>query len=154
MLSFRHMKKMYIASDHRGIGLKDALLPFLQTHGFEVTDVTPTKNPDGSIDFPLASQAVAQHVAKEEAQGLILCGSGIGVAIAANRFKGIRAATAHTPEEVQEAKEHNHINVLCVGADKTTKEQAETLISTWIDTKPDPAERRLRRLALLDTYGS
>ncbi|MBP6945342.1 RpiB/LacA/LacB family sugar-phosphate isomerase [Patescibacteria group bacterium] len=148
------MKKMYIASDHRGIGLKDALLPFLNEQSFEVVDVTPTKNADGSIDFPLASQAVAQHVVQEGAQGLILCGSGIGVAIAANRFKGIRAATAHTPEEIHEAKEHNHINVLCLGADETSKENAEALISAWIEAKPDTAERRLRRLAQLDTYGS
>lgn len=145
---------MYIASDHRGIGLKDALLPFLQKHGFEVTDVTPAKNTDDSIDFPLASQAVAQHVTQAEAQGLILCGSGIGVAIAANRFKGIRAATAHTPKEIREAKEHNHINVLCLGADETSKGNAEVLISAWIEAKPDTAERRLRRLAQLDTYGS
>lgn len=145
---------MYIASDHRGMDLKGTLLPFLQAQGFEAIDVTPRENTDGSIDFPLASQAVAQHVAQEGAQGLILCGSGIGVAIAANRFKGVRAATAHTPEEIQEAKEHNHINVLCLGADKTTQEKAESLISAWVETKPDTTERRLRRLAQLDAYGS
>ncbi len=154
MVSFPHMKKMYIASDHRGIGLKDALLPFLREQGFETADVTPAKNPDGSIDFPLASQAVAHHVAKEEAEGLILCGSGIGVAIAANRFKGIRAATAHSSKEIEEAKKHNHINILCLGADETTIEKAQSLISVWIHTEPDTAERRFRRLAQIDSYGS
>lgn len=154
MLFFPYMKKMYIASDHRGIDLKKTLIPFLKAQGFETIDVTPTKNADGSIDFPLASKAVAQQVTQEKAQGLILCGSGIGVAIAANRFKGIRAAAAHTPEEIQEAKEHNHINILCLGANETTKEKAESLISAWIDAKPDTAERRLRRIAQLDIYGS
>lgn len=145
---------MYIASDHRGLDLKAALIPFLQTQGFEVLDVTPAKNTDESIDFPLASQAVAKHVAQQEAQGLILCGSGVGVAIAANRFKGIRATPAHTPKEIQQATEHNHINVLCLGADETSEESAKTLISAWLGTDPDNAERRLRRLAQLDTYGS
>jgi ribose 5-phosphate isomerase B len=148
------MKKLFIASDHRGIKLKKTLIPFLEARGYEVADVTPAKNIDESIDFPLASQAVAQHVAQSQSKGLILCGSGIGVAIAANRFKGIRATPAHTPKEIQQATEHNHINVLCLGADETSEESAKILISTWLETEPDNAERRLRRIAQLDTYGS
>ncbi len=148
------MKKLFIASDHRGIELKKTLIPFLEARGYEVADVTPARNIDESIDFPLASQAVAQHVAQSQSKGIILCGSGIGVAIAANRFKGIRATPAHTPKEIQQATEHNHINVLCLGADETSEESTKTLISTWLETEPDNAERRLRRLAQLDTYGS
>ena len=153
MLSSKHMK-MFIASDHRGIALKDGLLTFLKKQGLEATDLTPTPNTDGSIDFPLVSHNLAKQVKQENANGILVCGSGIGVAIAANRFKGIRAATAHSLQEIAQAKEHNHVNVLCLGADELSIEKAQSFITTWLETKEDLAERRLRRLQQLDEYGS
>lgn len=143
-------KTIYIASDHRGSVLKEGLIPWLKAKNHEVKDVTPPIGPDGMIDFPLAGQAVAQEVAQENGLGILICGSGIGVAIAANRFKGVRAAVLHSKEEIIQAKNDDHINVLCLSGDKTSPSLAQELIATWLNATEDQAERRLRRLQQLD----
>lgn len=146
---------MYLGSDHRGIELKNALLPFLKEEGYEAQDLTPTPDENGRIDFPVIGASVAQAVQKEEeALGILICGSGIGVSIAANRFKGIRAAQVHSTKEITLAKHDDHINVLCLGADNTSIKEAKDFINAWLETKPDHTERRLRRLGQLDQYGT
>lgn len=147
------MKQMYLASDHRGLALKDVLIPFLQEQGYAVHDLTPPLV-EGTIDFPLAAQAVAARVTKDASLGIVLCGSGVGVTIAANRFKGVRAGSLHTREEAATAKAHNHLNVACLAADELSEEQARGILQTWLETPPDEAPRRLRRIEQLDQYGS
>lgn len=154
MLSLPHMQPLYLAADHRGLTLKDALLPFLETQGFTVHDLTPPPNTEGMIDYPIVGQAVAQAVAKNSAIGILICGSGVGVAIAANRFKGIRAADAHTPQEIATVKEHDFINIVSLGADSLSPDQAKAILTAWLTTKEDHAERRVRRAHQLDEYGS
>lgn len=154
MLFFEHMK-MFIASDHRGMNLKNELLPFLNTQGQKAEDLTPPTDTDDRIDFPLVAQAVAKNVANnKDSIGVLICRSGVGVTIAANRFKGVRAANAHSVEEIVLAKHDDHINVLCLSGEQMTAEQAQTIITAWLETKEDNDERRLRRLAQLDEYGS
>lgn len=148
------MASIYIAADHRGVELKDGLQPWLREHGYEPIDLTPPMGPDGMIDYPLVSHVVAKRVAQEHGLGLLICGSGNGIAIAANRFKGVRASNAHNPEEIALAKAHNHINVLCLGADALNLEEAARIVERWLTTPEDRAERRLRRLAQMDEYGS
>jgi ribose 5-phosphate isomerase B len=148
------MNAMYVAADHRGRALLEALTPFLQSQGYEAQDLTSPTDAAGMIDFPLGAQAVAKQVAKNNALGILICGSGVGVTIAANRFKGVRAGALRTPEEAAGAKAHNHINIACLGADELTQPQAETILRTWLETSPDTSERRVRRLAQLDEYGS
>ena len=147
--------KIYIASDHWGIALKAALTQWLEEQGQETEDLTPPPEPDGRIDFPLAAQAVGKHVAEDkESVGLLACRSGVGVAIAANRFKGVRAANAHSVEEIALAKHDDHINVLCLSGEQMTTDGAKAIITGWLETKVDNIERRLRRLQQLDEYGS
>lgn len=148
------MERFYLASDHRGLALKDQLKTWLTEIGYEVLDVTPPLDPQGMIDFPLAGKAVALPVAEEKGLGILVCGSGIGVAIEANRFKGVRAAEVHTPQEIATAKEHDHINVLCLGADTLTFSRAQAIVEAWLSAEEDSSPRRLRRLAQLDEYGS
>lgn len=148
------MNALYIAADHRGLVLMQALVPFLKARGYEIYDLTPPLGTDGMIDFPLGAQAVAKRVAANHTLGVLICGSGIGVTIAANRFKGVRAGALRTPEEAIMAKAHNHINIVCLGADELTQIQAETILRAWLETVPDDSARRLRRLAQLDEYGS
>lgn len=146
---------MYLASDHRGLALKDALAPFLTQHGFTVKDLTPAPETDGMIDYSRVGQMVAKAItSNQDSLGLLICGSGVGVCIAANRFKGVRAMDARSSEDVAVAKEHDFINVVCLGADNLTPAQAETIIQTWLTTKEDHAERRVRRAHQLDEYGS
>lgn len=154
VLCFYGMKSMYLASDHRGLALKSALIPFLEARGYRVADLTPPPAEDGMIDFPLAAQAVAKEVAKGGGEGIVLCGSGVGVTIAANRFKGVRAGALHSGEEAATAKAHNHLNVACLGADELNSEKAKEILSAWIDAEPDPAPRRTRRMQQVDQYGS
>lgn len=147
--------KIYIASDHWGIALKAALTEWLEEQGHKTEDLTPPPGPDEMIDFPLAAQAVGKRVAQDkESVGLLACRSGVGVAIAANRFKGIRAANAHSVDEITLAKHDDHINVLCLSGEQMTTDGAKAIIAAWLKTETDNIERRLRRLAQLDEYGS
>lgn len=154
VLRFYDMNVMCIAADHRGKALAQALIPFLEAEGYQVQDLTPPTDVDGMIDFPLGAQAVAKEVAAKNTLGMLVCGSGVGVTIAANRFKGVRAGALRTPEEATGAKAHSHINIACLGADELTQAQAEAILRAWLETAPEINERRLRRLVQLDEYGS
>ncbi len=154
MLRFQRMHIIYIAADHRGLSLVQALLPFLRTQGYEVHDLTPPLDTDGIIDFPVAAQAVAKQVATYNALGVLICGSGIGMAIAANRFKGVRAGAIHTVEEASLAKAHNHLNIACLGANLLDEAQAKAIIQAWLAATPDEDSKRARRIAEIDEYGS
>ncbi len=148
------MASLYIAADHRGHALGQLLIPFLQTQGYDVHDLTPPLRPDGMIDFPMAAQAVAREIEANNALGVLVCGSGIGVTIAANRFKGVRAGVLRTPAEATTAKAHTHLNIACLGADTTNQEEAQAILIAWLQATADQSERRLRRLAQMDAYGS
>lgn len=154
MLCSTHMPEIFIGSDHRGLKKKDALLPFLREQGLDPVDLTPELNDEGRIDYPLVGKAVAERVARQKGLGILVCGSGVGVAIAANRFRGVRAAVAHSAEEIVIAKAHDHINLLSMGSDNLTLEQMQEFIQTWLAAKEDRIERRVRRAEQLDQYGS
>ena len=134
---------LYMGSDHGGWRLKHALLPLLQQNGIAFVDVGTAS--DVSCDYPVFAQKVAQAVAKNhEHRGVLICTSGIGMSIAANKFKGVYAACIDNAEVVAKAREHNGINVLCLpgnlGADA-----AYRLIAVFLATPLDDAERHHRR---------
>jgi len=107
--------KIAIGSDHGGFALKQALVPFLQKPGVEVADVGVFS--EEPVDYPDFGAKVARSVARGEVDaGIVLCGTGIGVSIAANKIPGIRAALVTSPEMARLAKEHNNANVLSMGA--------------------------------------
>lgn len=146
------MFTLHMAADHRGADLLQKLVPRLEADGFPLT---VHENPEISDDYPRAAQAVAQAIKTDpNARGIVLCGSGIGVCMAANRFKGVYAAVAHSTDEIRTALEHDHINVLCLGADTTSDDDAYAYVQAWLGATPDTQEHRERRLQQTDEYGS
>lgn len=123
--------KFYIATDHAGLDLKDYTVELLKQKGHEVIDLGPF-NKD-RVDYPDYAIKVAKSVLKDEAsQGILICGSGIGMSMAANRFHGIRAALCHDAYTAQVARGHNDANVLCFGERIVGKGVAESILDSWI----------------------
>ncbi|MDQ3008702.1 MAG: RpiB/LacA/LacB family sugar-phosphate isomerase, partial [bacterium] len=139
--------KLYIGTDHRGFALKNELVPWLTEQGHQVLDLSaPSMQPDD--DYPPIAFAVAQAVAEDMGgRGIVFCGSGIGVSVAANKIEGVRAAVGHTVEEVKAARNDDDINVLAVAADFTQSEDAQRVLTAFIETPFSKLERHARRIA-------
>lgn len=105
-----------------------------------------------SVDYPdFAAAACRRILAGEAGRGVLLCGTGIGISIAANRFRGIRAAVCATPQMAQLSREHNNANVLCLGRRILSLDEALNLIDIWLDTPFSGGERHERRICKLDS---
>jgi len=123
--------KFYVATDHAGIDLKDYTVELLQAKGHEVVDMGPFSKE--RVDYPDFAHKVAEAVlAEPTAQGVLICGSGIGMSMAANRHAGIRAALCHDAYTATVARGHNDANVLCFGERIVGKGVAESIIDAWI----------------------
>ena len=124
--------KIAIGSDHGGIDLKNNLIPFLQGKDIEVADVG-TETSD-SVDYPDFAERVAILVAHGDADsGILVCGTGIGISIAANKIPGIRAALVTDDFMARMSKEHNNANILVLGGRVIDSAKAERLVSAWLD---------------------
>jgi ribose 5-phosphate isomerase B len=125
-------KKIVLGSDHAGFERKVEVLAHLKELGFEVQDVSePVYNPKD--DYPKYAAEVARRVAnKSYDRGIALCGSGIGASIAANRFRGVRAALCITPEMARMSRLHNNSNVLVLGGRLVGKEETMKIVDTWL----------------------
>lgn len=140
--------RIAVGSDHAGFPLKAALTGWLKDMGHEVLDLG-THSTD-SVDYPLIGFDVASHVADGQAErGVLVCGSGIGVSIAANRVAGARAALVHEPVSARLAREHNDANVVCLGARLIGEGMAREIVQVFIDT-PFEGGRHQRRIDQLD----
>lgn len=125
--------KIALAADHAGFQLKEHLKAWLEQQGHEVTDFGTQS--DQSTDYPDYAEAAAGAVASGEAErGLLVCYTGVGMSIAANKVAGIRAALAANDETVQLTRQHNDSNVLTIGAKYTTPEEAERYVATFLST--------------------
>ena len=141
--------RIALGSDHAGYDLKSAVLTTLGQWGHEVIDVGTTNGVD-SVDYPDYGAAVGRRVASGDAQlGIAICGSGIGISIAANKVAGIRAALAHDATSARLAREHNHANVLCLGARLIGEPVAIDAIAAWLGATPGDG-RHVARVAKLD----
>ena len=126
--------RIALASDHAGYAEKEQLKPLLNELGVEVEDLGTAS--DDPVDYPLFARKVAEKVAHGEAeQGLLVCGSGTGMAIAANKVPGVRAAVAWTEETARLAREHNDANVLSIGARVTAADDIPKIVRAWFDAK-------------------
>lgn len=141
--------EVFIASDHRGFEAKNKLVAELNGR-YSVSDLGPFElNPDD--DYNDAAIAVAKAVKSyENAKGIIICGSSHGVAIQANRFKGIRAIEGFTPELAKIGREHNDANVLCLSADFIEDNELAKIANIFLNTNFSGEERHLRRNKRLD----
>lgn len=123
--------KFYIATDHAGIDLKDYTVELLKEKGHEVVDMGPFSKT--RVDYPDYAHKVAKAVLADSiAQGILICGSGIGMSMAANRHAGIRAALCHDAYTATVARGHNDANILCFGERIIGKGVAESIIDAWI----------------------
>ena len=137
--------KVSIASDHAGFEEKELLKPYLVELGHEVIDRGPDS--DDRVDYPDFAELVAKDVAGGEAdRGVLVCGTGIGMAIAANKVDGIRAANVTTPEFAALAREHNDANVLAIGAGMVGENVAMDIVDTFFATPFSNGERHQRRI--------
>lgn len=137
--------RIAVGSDHAGFPLKEHLASWLAESGHAVYDLG-THSPD-PVDYPDYSAAVAQAVLDGRAdRGVIVCGSGAGAAIAANKLQGIRAGVAHDSYTAHQMVEHDDVNVLSLGARVIGQSLAEDLVKTFIDAKFSRDERHVRRL--------
>jgi ribose 5-phosphate isomerase B len=136
-----------IANDHAGVALKNALLPVLRGHGYEVKNLgTDTSD---SVDYPDYGKLVAETVVSGNAKlGIAICGSGIGISIAANRIPGSRAALCNTPESAALARQHNDANILALGARLIGEDDAARILDTFLTT-PFEGGRHEARVAKL-----
>jgi RpiB/LacA/LacB family sugar-phosphate isomerase len=122
--------KIALASDHAGYAEKERLKPLLRDLGLEVADLGTVS--EESVDYPDFARKVAEQVAAGHAdQGLLVCGSGTGMAITANKTHGVRAAVAWSEETARLAREHNDANVLAIGARTTPPEQIPGIVRAW-----------------------
>ncbi len=142
---------VFIATDHRGFDLKNKLVEYLQEKDIRIEDFGNYQlDPlDDHSDF---AQKVAQAVQQnpEENLGIVLCGSGIGVSIAVNRFKHIRCGIALNAQQVQHGRENDHMNILAIAADYTDFETAKKYIDIFFSSHPKNDEKYLRREKKVD----
>ncbi len=137
--------KITIGSDHRGFSLKKRIDQILLELGHDVVDVGCFENEN--VDYTDFAVAVAEKVANGDAdRGILICGTGIGMAIAANKISGVRAATCHDEVTAEICRRHNDVNVLCLSGDQFSDEFTDDMIEIWLETRFDGG-RHARRIA-------
>jgi ribose 5-phosphate isomerase B len=143
--------KIAIGSDHGGFDIKGIIARFLSDKGHEVIDVGAFVH-EPSDDYPDFARAVAEMILKGDAdRGILICGSGVGASVAANKFPGIRAALCHDSFSAHQGVEDDNINILCLGARVIGGELAKELVSFFLAARFSGAERHVRRLGKVTT---
>ncbi len=144
--------KIAIGSDHRGYHLKEKLANILQTKGHEVsnegTDVTD------AVDYPDFAAIVGKKVSEGTVdRGILICGTGIGMAIAANKFPNVRAAACTDEVTAEISRRHNDLNVLCLSADMLSPRNVERMVEIWINTEFEGGrhQRRVEKIHQIET---
>ncbi len=142
---------IFIGADHRGYHLKDKLIEYLQSKNIRIEDLGNYEH-DPEDNFPVYAKKVAEAVLQNPDQylGIVICGSGAGVCIAANRYKGIYSAIALNTQQVKDARSHDHLNVLSLASDHITEEQAQELVDTFITTEINTQHKYVKRLQMVD----
>jgi ribose 5-phosphate isomerase B len=146
------MKKgnsLFIASDHAGFLFKKSLCDFIKKEfrEFSLEDLGPFD--DKSVDYPVFAEKLARQVVDKEAQGILICGSGIGMSISANKIPGVRAALVWDTTSARLSRAHNSSNIVCLGARLLGEEVAKDILRTWLTTPYEGGERHDRRLSLI-----
>ena len=138
------MLKVAIGADHAGFQAKKALAEFLRREGFEVQDVG-AQNEESSDDYPDFASRVAQLVSGGRCdRGILVCGTGIGMGMAANKFPGVRAAVCHNEYTAQAARSHNNANVLCMGGRVLTPQRMLKLTRIFLQTEAEGGRHKRR----------
>lgn len=142
------IKKIAIASDHRGLKMKQKLTNYLSKKGYTVIDLGPTLK--GTVDYPEFAFALAKTIKKGDVpKGILICGSGIGMSIAANRVKGIRCAKVNNVKEVKYTRKDNDANVIAISS-KIPGFRAKDIVDAFLNTNFSGKERHQKRIEMLD----
>ncbi|WP_406615963.1 ribose 5-phosphate isomerase B [Mycoplasmopsis hyopharyngis] len=137
-------KKIIFGSDHGGVELKNSLIQYAKTKGFEVIDLGP-ENGLTPVSYAIQGHNVAKEVLKDKANlGIAICGTGLGISYALNRHKGIRAARCTSIEDAHLASLHNNANVLVFGGRQTSEEQAKKMFDEWVNTEYEGGRHQAR----------
>lgn len=141
---------LYIAADHAGFALKEALKKYLVEQKIKHVDLGATALNE-SDDYPIYAQTLAKKVAQEKnARGILICGSGQGVCIVANRTSGVRAALAWSPESARLSRNDDNANILCLPGRLIKPGVTKQIVDTWLTTKFSGLARHKRRIAQID----
>ena len=148
------MLRISIASDHRGIHIKARLVQTLTASGFTVLD--EGTDSEQSVDYPDFARIVANKVSQGEVdRGILICGTGIGMSIAANKFAGVRAASCYDEVMVEMSRRHNDVNILCVPGDMIGHRPIDELVLMWLNTDFDGGRhvQRIQKITELEVRG-
>ncbi len=151
-------KVLYLGNDHGGVALRDTVLQAAQSMEFKIVDFGVSSDEE-SVDYPDYAKKVVdaliqdQTTPQKESFGILLCGSGIGMSIAANRFPEIRAALCHSKMEAQLAREHNNANILCLGARMLDSHVAKEMLEIFLSSTFEGG-RHQRRLDKINRYAN
>jgi ribose 5-phosphate isomerase B len=137
--------KIFLGSDHRGFHLKEKIKKYLAKLGVEFEDLG-NKKFDPYDDYPDFAFLVAKKVAEGKGMGILICGSGEGMAITANKVKNIRAAVAFSPKQIKLLREKNDINILALSSDWTKEGVVKKIVKTFLETKFKKIKRHQRRI--------
>jgi ribose 5-phosphate isomerase B len=146
---------LYIGADHRGFKLKEFLKRALEESGYEVVDLG-NKYYDENDDYPDFAAAVAFKISLdyENSRGILICGSGVGMDIVANKFLNVRSVLAFSPDQAFDSRNDDNTNVLCLAADFISNDQALKIVYTWLQTPfadDDKFIRRLQKISKLES---
>ncbi len=126
--------RIALGSDHRGFGVKQKIGDLLRRFNHEVVDVGAYGNE--SVDYPDVAAVVGEKVSKKEVdRGILICGTGIGMSIVANKFTGVRAAPCHDDITAEMSRRHNDLNVLCLSADLLGEKLIDRMVEIWLNTE-------------------
>ncbi|MDO8511743.1 MAG: RpiB/LacA/LacB family sugar-phosphate isomerase [bacterium] len=142
--------KIYFGADHDGNPLKEVIKNELKRDGYEIYDLSPS-TPEGGDDYPDYAFAVAEEIAKDaDARGILICDTGIGMSIAANKIKGARAALVLDTFGAKRAREHNDANIIVFGTSEIKKNVAIESTKYFLETMFSSAERHVRRVGKIN----
>jgi len=140
---------IYIGADHGGFKFKEKIKEFLKKSEIEFEDLGNLVY-DPHDDFPIFAFKVAEKVAQTGEKGILICTTGLGMAMAANKIRGIRAVSVTTKKAAQQSREHLNANILCLGANFVSFSAAKKIIRIWLNTNFIQAEKYIRRLKQIE----
>lgn len=143
--------RIAVGSDHRGVGLRAKVVEVLAGLGQDVEDMGTTE--EGAVDYPDIGAEVARRVSRGEVdRAVLICGTGLGMTIVANKFPGVRAAPCYDDITAELGRRHNDVNVLCLSGDMLTDRLVERLIEIWLNTEFEGGRhaRRVERIAAME----
>lgn len=144
--------KISIGSDHHGVGIRHKLIDLVTQLGHQVIDHGPNDDKSEPVDYPDIAGEVSREVSGGQAdRGILICGTGIGMCIAANKFRGIRAATIVDELTAEISRRHNDLNVLCLSGDLLSEHAAEQIVKVWLNTPFDDG-RHSRRIEKISEF--